>query len=472
MWLLPLRASLWLDETIAYWMIKDGARTAIARSAEYGGGHTLYHLLLWATSMVAGTSEVALRLPSLLAMAGATVLLSRLAARLAGAEAARLAVVVFVSSQGIAFAAADARVYALATLLAVAALLALVRWLDGGRPIDGVLYALSAALTFHAHYLFAPLLAVHALYAAWRRRRGDTVVGPRALAAVGVLLMMLLLPAIPGFFTVFGTRDLFVWAETPTATEVVEALAPPVLVYAVLAGAALAAASIGLRFERGHREARRDAWLLPALWFVVPPLVLLAVSILTPEKIFVPRYFLGAVPGLALLVGGALARVEPAPARGLIATAIVAVAIAACPLRRHGWEDWRAAAAAAGAASDGTSTPVLVQGGAIESASVSWLSGPRAQVALAPMLYYPIPGTLVPLPLIGWRDDRDAANRYLENVAATLLEPSARFLVLTRKDEPEMRAWFDGRLAGRGFRSRRLGRYGHVSVVLFERQPG
>ena len=35
LWLLPLSSSLWLDETLTWWVIKDGAGHAIGRAFTY-----------------------------------------------------------------------------------------------------------------------------------------------------------------------------------------------------------------------------------------------------------------------------------------------------------------------------------------------------------------------------------------------------------------------------------------------------
>ena len=76
-WFIALRSPLWLDETHSYFEIKAGFSQIWARL----GWHIppLYAYLLWLWTKLAGTSEVALRIPSVLAMLGAAYLLYRAA---------------------------------------------------------------------------------------------------------------------------------------------------------------------------------------------------------------------------------------------------------------------------------------------------------------------------------------------------------------------------------------------------------
>jgi prepilin signal peptidase PulO-like enzyme (type II secretory pathway) len=153
LWVLPIRSSFWLDETGTYWVIKDGLGSLFARAMHWSGQSPLYYLVAWLAHFVPGRMEVALRLPSLIAMIAAAWLLYKLAARLFDAETAPFALLIFVCSEHVAFAAADARPYALALFLLIASTWMLVRWLDSGRLLDAAVYVLLTALTIYAHVL-------------------------------------------------------------------------------------------------------------------------------------------------------------------------------------------------------------------------------------------------------------------------------------------------------------------------------
>ena len=169
LWVLPIRSSFWLDETGTYWIIKEGLANLFARAMEWSGESPLYYLVAWLAHFVPGRTEVILRLPSLIAMIAATWLLYKLAARLFDVETAPLVVLVFACSEQVAFAAADARPYALALLLLIASTWMLVCWLDSGRLLHAAVYVSLTVLTIYAHPLFAIALAGHTRYAFARK---------------------------------------------------------------------------------------------------------------------------------------------------------------------------------------------------------------------------------------------------------------------------------------------------------------
>ena len=100
LWLWPMRSSLWTDELGTWWVIKDGFGDAIDRAMTFHGQSPLFYVLLGRRRHVVGRSEVALRLPSLLAAAGAAAITFVLVRRLANDEAARLTTVAFVGIGG------------------------------------------------------------------------------------------------------------------------------------------------------------------------------------------------------------------------------------------------------------------------------------------------------------------------------------------------------------------------------------
>src|SRR5581483_8938019 len=103
-WLVAVRAPLWLDETVSYWQIHRGFSQIASRQGLSFGA---YSYLLWCASKLFGTSEVSLRIPSILAMLGAVYLLYRAARELFDDEIAVIAAVVFCLHPVVAFAAID-----------------------------------------------------------------------------------------------------------------------------------------------------------------------------------------------------------------------------------------------------------------------------------------------------------------------------------------------------------------------------
>jgi hypothetical protein len=247
--------------------------------------------------------------------------------------------------------------------------------------------------------------------------------------------------------------------------------APAVLVVGIVGGLLLAAARKRVYVRPG--VAARKSWVLVIVWLVLPPLTLYGVSAVTSSQILATRYFLSAIPALALLAGWAIRAVRPAPARQVVALLVAALSILAYARLQHGlWfedgvaEDWRGAAAAERTLVTDPHTPVLVQAGFIESTHIGWLKNPeKRRYLLSPLSIYPMTGHVIPLP---YRLNRSAEN-YLVPVTNRYLLSTNRFLLLTRVSFNSYLPWFDGRLRGAGFESRSAGQFGSVTLVVFER---
>jgi hypothetical protein len=192
-----------------------------------------------------------------------------------------------------------------------------------------------------------------------------------------------------------------------------------------------------------------------------------AVSRLSEAKLFVGRYFLWGVPALALLVAWLIAGIEPARARRTAGLVVVLALVGGRILQSgniHGSEDWRGAVQAINSMV-GPGTPVLFQGGFYESHSAHFdeLSGPGGAL-LAPLATYPIAARVVAVP--GWL--HTSTMERLEQIVSGLLLRSRSFVVLTRGNH-SIELWLQGRLGTQGFVARRIGDFGMVSAVVFER---
>jgi hypothetical protein len=133
--LMPLVASLAGDETSTWWIIEGSLAETISRASYCTGQSSLYMLIAWSAKQIGGGHEIVLRLPSLLAAGAAVFFLYRLAERLLDRATALIAIVLFLCIKPVAVSAADARPYAFALALSVAAMLFLIRcWILGGSP--------------------------------------------------------------------------------------------------------------------------------------------------------------------------------------------------------------------------------------------------------------------------------------------------------------------------------------------------
>jgi mannosyltransferase len=332
--------SLWRDEaaTISGSQRAPGAIFALMRHQD--AVHGLYYLLMHVVIAGSGTSETALRLPSLVAMCGAAGLTAALGSRLARASdlpaprltgmLAGLALVVVPLTTRYA---QEARPYALTSLFAVLTtyLLVIADGADSGNDGDGgrrrrwpwwAAYAVALALT-GLFSLFAVLIAAaHGASLVLARRPARAWLTACAAAAV-VLAPVAVLSA--------GQSAQINWVQRPDPSTVASLLRDFAGAY-LLIPIAIALGWLGSVAGRGIRKEGRLNLALTALpWLVIPPFLLLAASLAHP--VYVERYVVFCIPALSLLVAAGLTWLtvlarRAATARGLTGRRALAAAIA------------------------------------------------------------------------------------------------------------------------------------------------
>jgi hypothetical protein len=464
LWIVPLRDGFWIDETGTIWSIQGGLRNILTRCALWPAQSPAYSFVAWLMYKIKGPNEFLIRLPSLVAMALATYLLYRLAIRLIGRPAAWPSVILFASFGAVAFAAGDARPYAIATVAAIGAVLFLVRWLDTGRRLDGLCYCVLASLSVHMHFLFATAFLIHLVYAVYRSRNEKRVSIAQlflAAATIGVLLI----PFVFHMLALMKTAQSHSFAGTPTGTDFFTLLAPPVVVGSVLGALLLMfLAKKPLSFAPVHLD--DSSLVLLVSWALIPMSVLYSASVFTSLKVFLPRYTLPTEAGLALLGGWLLSSISPPKMRAAAVGGIVLATLVSAPSAAfsHGG-DWRAAMASVRSTVGTSDMPVLVRADFPESEPFDWLHDEaRKSYLFAPLGVYPAAGDVIPLPM----HPNEASSVYL-NELVPRLERSDRFLLVNMGD-PGYQNWLLGRLSPDGFVRRRVGSFGgSLSVDMYLR---
>ena len=462
LWLVPAFSSYWLDETVTVWVIREDLGTAIDRAFDYQQS-PFYYVIAWLTRQVLGTSEFALRVPSLAAAVLATWLLYRLALRLHDREVGRLVAFAFVASPWMALAAPDARPYAIAIAAIVGAALALVRWLDDGHAWDGVWFAVACSASIWAHYLFGVTVAALFGYAAYRIARGTGLSwGRLILAAVGVAV--LIAPLVAQMLSLLDRTDQLTIPGELSVEGLLTFFLRPAAFGGALVGLLIARALGPVRL-RTVRSAP-GSWSLWGTWAMAAPVVLFALAIVSPLAFLSPRYASSAVPAIAALLGIAIASLGPARARRIIvAVAAVLVVIAISGTQKFD-EEWRGAAAFVASQAD-ADTPVLMRPGLIESDQPDWLDDPaRRSYLLAPTAAYRFGDEVIPLP---YQLD-DEAEGYLESLIDGRLSEVDRFLLVMRDPQTGFAPWLDGRLRSLGFTQEDTRTFGGILVVTFTRE--
>lgn len=456
-WVMPMTRSLWLDETLTWWVVQGGIGQTVHRALTYQQS-PLYYVLAWPFAHIAGPNEVLLRVPSLLAAIVTAILVSRLARRLIGPEAGGMAVLALFGTWT-TIEASDARPYALALACAVGSTLALVEALDRPRVRSACVYAAAAAGMIWAHYLFAVVLVPHLVYAAARRRGGTTSIGWRAVVPGCALGLVLLLPLAGQIVSLWSRRQML-------STGGESLLVVPLLIANVVVVPAFLITVIGRRgrvsFARVGLANQGGALILG--WCVFPPLMLLLISWVSAPYFLNGRYLVSATPGIALLVTWGMASLRPAFARRMMAVALAVLTVLTFTVWFRREDDWRRAVATAASASAG-GTLVLARVGLVEAKQVDWLSDPqRRDYLLAPFSFYPLEADPVPLPLFPHDPGADA---YLDALLDGPVPEQGRFVLFEQGDV--YRTWFDERLGPLGWTSRVVGGHTEPEVTVFTR---
>lgn len=295
--------------------------------------HGLYYVLMWLVARVAGTSELAFRLPSALGMAVAAAGIAAIGWRLRGWRTGLLSGLVFSCIPVISGWGQNARPFALAVAVAVLASYQLLNIIASPDRRRLTRYAASIALLGYVNLFGLLLVPAHALTVATVSRygeRGRTLLGWMIAATVGCLVVT---PV-----AVFGwlERGQIAWIPRPGLGDV-RSLAvifgggslPPAMIIAAAALLSL------VRTEWPTRHRPDDALSRLCLpWLVLPPAILLSVSQFDHIHVYALSYVLYCLPSLALLAGAGLASLWT-PAR-IIALALVVVLVIPAQLAARG----------------------------------------------------------------------------------------------------------------------------------------
>ncbi len=148
---------------------------------------------------------------------------------------------------------------------------------------------------------------------------------------------------------------------------------------------------------------------------LVPVLCLYAISVTTSVHVFIPRYLLVAVPGIALCWGWLCSVIDSRALRGLFCFAFVGLCVFqaySSPLSRRHEESWKAALAFADANAAADHAPLLMCSPLVEADYQPMPAVPSESVLYAPLSYYKVNAPVVPLP----RTLNDEAERQAKTV--------------------------------------------------------
>jgi mannosyltransferase len=307
------RPSLWRDEVITWTAstrpVADLVRTLRAVDGALGP----YYLMMHAWTAVFGSSELALRLPSVLAMAATAGFVARITRELADSSAGLLAGTAFAVIPNTSRYAQEARPYAIAAVLAAAATLLLLRALAAPSRLRWFWYAVVLALTGLGQLFAATIVLAHGLAVLGLAVLGSASSGRRRLtgwatAAVGAMAVIAPVAVVclhqRGQVYWLALTDWDSFASFPAAL----AGAP------IVGGLVLALGVVGLGC--GRRVA-----LVAGCFAVVPFVALFLAGVVV--HLFHARYLLPTLSGWAVLAGVGLTRCGPRSRWALLAVILV-----------------------------------------------------------------------------------------------------------------------------------------------------
>jgi hypothetical protein len=464
LWIEPLTSSFWVDEMVTAFVIQHPGHPSFAVAPQVPA--SIYYWLPAFSLRLFGTSELAYRIPSILAMGFALFLIGRLAARLIHPQATWFAVFACLGLRGLNYHAADARPYALGIMVASAALFFLIRWLDEKRWADAALFVFFAALLWRVHLIYWPFYLVFGFYVLMRIRTGQTRVTGRQVMVVFSAIALLLIPVGIEAFTVLRGAGQHVIIAIPTFREFEHEIRWSLVV--VCGGSAwLLGRMFGWSTEPQYLL--RTSLGLIAAWWLGQCICLYLFSHITGNSVFVDRYLSLGLPGIGLAATAAVALWLPA---AHWRTASVAVGIGVLivmgrwgnPSFRHDRSDWRSAAATENQFALSADTPVICPSPFIEARLPVWDPAyPLPGFLYAHLSFYPLKGRAYLFPF-----ETADGELYAARLTRETLKPSRRFMIYgSEKSVKYWRVWLSGMPEMKGWKSS-LKVFGDVALAVFD----
>ncbi len=342
--------SLWLDEGVSWAMTLKGPWQILEATAQNDLHPPLYYLLLDAWVAIAGTSEEALRMPSLLASLATLPVVYLIGREVFDEITGLLASALVALAEFHVLYAQEARMYAIVGLLAAISTLfyhRLVR--DGPDRRTTVAYIASTLLLVYTHLLAWAVVAAHGLH--WLASQGLPSGNRwpiRSWAKTQARLVVAFVPwLIPLVRQVTRVSSGF-WVTDPELSDLwgtVEAFSGTAKLAVLLGTVAL----VGLLHRQRARPGDRLTWWdrhgLLLVWLVLPAGLLFTASELI-QPIYVDKYLIGSSPAFFILVARGATCIDQRPVQvALAATLVVASGVNLQGMYDdHTKEEWREAA--------------------------------------------------------------------------------------------------------------------------------
>jgi mannosyltransferase len=295
------RPGLWRDELWSWSFAADPVHQLITAATRSNPAELAYDLMLHCWIAAFGDSVLAMRMLSVLAMAGAAACVTLAGRRLAGARAGLLAGLVFALLPSVSRFAQEVRFYAPVVLVVMLATLLLLRALDAPSVRRWAAYGVCLAAVGYLDLVALSVLTGHGAGAAlrwWRDRDGRRLRGFAAAAAAGLAACAPLAAAS------IGRAGGQVWwiARPGLDVQAVGAVARDLFLSAPVAVAVIVLGALAWAVDRQAAAFAMAVAVLPvaAVWLLSQG----------PHSYFFGRYLLFTVGAWAILAGIALSRID------------------------------------------------------------------------------------------------------------------------------------------------------------------
>ncbi len=328
--------SFWADEAYT-WSTASRSWSSFVHVVIHHEGGGLLHSLFTFFWIKVSDGETWLRLPSVFFAALAIPLVYRAASRLFDERVALVAGWLLAINATVLFYAQEARTYALTVLLVTASFAFFVDQIKAPSRRSFVAWIVCSALAVYALPLAGGAIVAQALSLVLAR---PSELPLRRLARGFASIVVLVIPmaVIQIAQARGGSLNEFLEGDR-TPGFVLRSFVglsggggkPLILVYGALVAAALVTA-----WPIARRSGRSLAlWRvgLPFCWLVVPCVLVVASSYVTPN--FAARYFLMSVPGLAILAAFGLVRLTARSRELMVGALVVVTALAFVGLYRY-----------------------------------------------------------------------------------------------------------------------------------------
>lgn len=316
--IIGLNQSLWFDEVYSVMLAKQPIGE-LFRLTAIDTHPPLYYLLLKAWMAIFGSSELALRSLSILAFGGVVIVAGLLARRMFGVRAALITLPFIVFAPFMLRYGFEIRMYAIASLIGIAATYVLVMALRAKNNRTKwwlyVAYSLLVVVGVYTLYYLALLWVAHALWLVWTSVQDKKPFAKWDWPLAYVGSAVLFLPWIPTFISQIDNGALTPVVQSLTLDQLLSivtfnflyqpswqvGVTASILVIFVISAITYFAIKA---FKNVSLEQRKYLVLL-ALYVVVPIILLMLVSLRKP--MYVERYLAHIIIGGLLFIGATIA---------------------------------------------------------------------------------------------------------------------------------------------------------------------